>query len=139
MPSSPFKSAFRLWECIYTSNSETYIINELTGNSTPVQTTKQITLTIKKDSGRQSKIFNSEGLKSEAIAVKGYLVKPLYAPSDWLVGTRVSVHPKTLNKAQQDANYWLSITSIFNSPIPEVTKALGSKYEGILTIENRSN
>lgn len=137
MPSSPFKSAFRLWECEYSSNTETYVIDELTGNPTPVQTKKQIILIIKKDSGRQSKIFSSEGLKSEAIAVKGYLVKPLYAPSDWLVGTRVSVHPKTLNKSQQDANYWLTVTSIFNSPIPDVTKALGSKYEGILTIENR--
>lgn len=137
MPSSPFKNAFRLWECEYLSNTETIVIDELTGNPTPVQVKKQITLTIKKDKARQSKIFNSEGLKSEAIAVTGYLIKPLYAPSDWLVGIRVSVHPKTLNKTQQDANYWLTVTSVFNSPVPEVTKALGSKYEGILTIENR--
>lgn len=137
MPSSPFKSAFRLWECQYISNSEAVVIDELTGNPTPVQVMKPITLTIRRDNGRQSKIFNSEGLKSEAIAVTGYLIKPLYAPLDWTVGTRVHVHPKTLNKTQQDSNYWLSITSIFNSPVPEVTKSLGSKYEGILTIENR--
>lgn len=138
MPSSPFKSAFRLWECQYVSSSDAMALDELTGNNTPVQVMKQIVLTITKDGGRQSKIFNTEGLKSEAIAVKGYLIKPLYAPVDWLVGTRVAVHPKSLNKSQQDVHYWLSITSIFNSPVPEVTKALGSKYEGILTIENRT-